>query len=280
MKTTLVPTLLLLASAAVAAPGNDGVVPHAAPEDVLYAQNLLNNPGFEKGGFEKDRMKGWYAVLENGMEAKFESAAPNKPVQPFEGRKALRIFVKDPAKYSNKALLGSWDEFAHGANGGKGAPRADMLQLAPVKPGAKYALRFRWRASGIYNKAAAGPERGVVSVTIRCEWVDANGRYIQGQQSPLPTPLATLPADSDTWTTWAFPNFAAGAKLPYGKHQNVPFAAPAGAAYAKILFRFTCQRPKVKPELWIDQVEFVEIPKDANLAPGAAAPAAPAAPAK
>ena len=153
MKTPLVPTLLLLASAAVAAPGNDGVVPPAAPEDVLYAQNLLNNPGFEKGGFEKDRMKGWYAVLENGMEAKFESAAPNKPVQPFEGRKALRIFVKDPAKYSNKALLGSWDEFAHGANGGKGAPRADMLQLAPVKPGAKYALRFRWRASGIYNKA-------------------------------------------------------------------------------------------------------------------------------
>ena len=274
MKTKTIPLLLLLSAATFAAPaGNVGATPPAAPEDALYEKNLVINPGFEKSGFEKDRKKGWYAELQNGMEAKFEAAAPNKPVQPFEGHKALRIFVKDPAKYSSKALLGSWDDFAHGANGGKGPPRADVSQYVPVKPGSKYALRFRWRASGIYNKAAPGPDRGVVSVTIRCDWIDANGRYIVGQTPFLPNMLASITADSDEWTTWAFPNFAPGAKLPYSKQMNVPFAPPAGAAYAKIFFRFTCQRPKVKPELWFDQVEFVEIPPDANLAPGAAQPA-------
>ena len=93
MKTTTLLLLALAPAALAAPPGNGGVVPPASPEDVLYEANLLANPGFEKGGFEKDRTKGWGILLENGMEAKIESAAPNKPVQPFEGRKALRCIV-------------------------------------------------------------------------------------------------------------------------------------------------------------------------------------------
>jgi hypothetical protein len=288
--------LLLASSACAAPPGGAGApAPAAAPEDVLYAQNLLANPGFEKGGFEKDRTKGWGISLENGMEAKIESAAPNKPVQPFEGRKALRIFVKDAAKYSTRDLLGDWETFSKGANGGKGPPKAELVQFVRVKPGSRYALRFRWRASGLYNAAAPGPERGLVNVTVRCEWNDANLRYMQGQSMSLPNEAAALPADSDEWATWAFPNYAPDAKLPYAKGKNIPFSAPGGAVYARIRIRFTCQRPKAKPEIWLDQFEFVEIPPgvdpaqvvqpnaaapktDAPAKPAAAQPAKPAAP--
>ena len=273
--------LLLLAVPAFAAPPGGAGAPApaaAAPEDVLYAQNLLANPGFEKGGFEKDRTKGWGISLENGMEAKIESAAPTKPVQPFEGRKALRIFVKDAAKYSTRDLLGDWETFSKGANGGKGPPKAELVQFVRVKPGSRYALRFRWRASGLYNAAAPGPERGLVNVTVRCEWNDANLRYMQGQSMSLPNEVAALPADSDEWATWAFPNYAPDAKLPYAKGKNVPFSAPGGAVYARIRIRFTCQRPKAKPEIWLDQFEFVEIPPGVDPAqvvrPNAPAPAA------
>jgi hypothetical protein len=278
MKTTSLLLLALSSATFAAPPGNGGIAPPAAPEDALYAQNLLANPGFEKGGFEKDRTKGWGISLENGMEAKIESAAPNKPVQPFEGRKALRIFVKDAAKYSTKDLLGDWETFSKGANGGKGPPKAELAQFVPVKPGSRYALRFRWRASGLYNAAAPGPERGLVNVTVRCEWNDANLRYMQGQSTSLPNEAAALPADSDEWATWAFPNYAPDAKLPYAKGKNVPFSAPGGAVYARIRIRFTCQRPKAKPEIWLDRFEFVEIPPGVDPAqvvqPNAPAPAA------
>ena len=279
MKPTTTLLLLALVPAALAAPpGNGGAVPPASPEDVLYEANLLANPGFEKGGFERDRTKGWGVLLENGMEAKIESAAPNKPVQPFAGRKALRILVKDPAKYSSRDLLGDWDSFAKGANGGKGPPKADLVQFVRVKPGSKYALRFRWRASGLYSAAAPGPDRGLVNVTVRCEWNDANLRYIQGQSSTMPNEAAALPGDSDEWATWAFPNYAPDAKLPFSKAKNIPFVAPGGAVYARIRIRFTCQRPKVKPEIWLDQFEFVEIPPGVDPAqvvqPNPPAPAA------
>ena len=273
---------LLLASSACAAPPGGGVAaPPAAPEDVLYAQNLLASPGFEKGGFEKDRTKGWGVSLENGMEAKIESDAPGRPAKPFEGRKALHVFVKDPPKYSTKDLQGAWDAFAKGANGGKGPPRADVAQFVRVKPGARYALRLRWRASGLYDSAAPGPDRGLVDAVVRCDWYDESLRYMHGQAMTLPREVVKLPADSEEWATWAFPNYAPGAKLPYPKGKNIPFSAPGGAGYCRVFVRFTSQRPKAKPEIWLDQFEFVEIPPGVDPAqlvqPNAAAPAKPAA---
>lgn len=235
--------------------------PAAAPVVLLYTNNLVANPGFEKG-FERDRKKGWVSRLENGMEAKFESAVPNRPVQPFEGRKALRLFVKDMVRYSKKDFESSWEQFVRASNGGKGGALAEVQQLLTVRPGARYALRFRWRAIGIYRSLGAGPNRGLVEARLQCDWLDSKYALVEVPTGFLPYKIPLFSEDSESWSTFAIPDFEGVSNPKISNEFNKAAVAPAGAAYLKILFRFTCLRPKVKPELWLDQIELVELPPD------------------
>ena len=238
--------------------------------DLPYTNNLVLNPGFERG-FERDAKKGWEVFVANGMEAKCETAAPNRPDQPFEGRKALHMFVKNTVKYSNKELNGYWETFERAGNDGKGPPKATVRQYVAVRPGATYALRFRWRSSGLYANALPGPDRGLVELRIRAVWCDENCRGITSDPLAQFCPAENVKVDSEEWATYAWPNLS-GTKNPHEtpKPKRL-FTAPAQAAYMRIDLQFVCMRAKVKPHVWIDQVELAEQPP--KPAPKPAAPA-------
>ena len=233
--------------------------PAVAPEDVPYTNNIVANPGFEKG-FEKDSKSGWTFSGVNGVEAKFETAAPNKPVAPFEGKKSLRIFVKDAVKIPTKALKGPWDEFKRSANDGKGSAKGSLVQLVPVRPGATYALRFRWRASGLYSHNAPGPDRGLVHMNIRTVWCDKSGRGMWNDDSAKLCPSEQIITDSAEWATFSWPKLTGPQELPRPTRNRTLFTAPNNAAYLRIEISLECLRPKVKPEIWLDQFELAEQP--------------------
>lgn len=284
----LLPLLLLpvLARAAVpgpaapaAAPGGDAAAPALAPEDLIFTNNVVRNPSFEKG-FERDARKGWRDTTYNGMDVDCDSGPKNKPESPPDGKKALRMAVKKTVNYSGGELRGDWDRFWKAGNDGSGPPSGNVVQLVPVRTDRVYALRFTWRSSGLYENRAPGRERGVVEGVVNCTWCDRKGEPIAAD-TDFPTPrYRSFKKDPKEpgWTTTSDPDLSAQGRL--SNPNQVFYAPPPGAEYLRIEFRFACRREKVKPEFWVDSVILSEQPEGTPVAvgPPPKAPAPPKAP--
>lgn len=261
-------------------------LPTVAVADIPYTNNVVENAGFEKG-FDKDPRKGWMEREGEGAEAKIVAHQPNNPssVEPAEGRKALKLAVKKPARYSPKQLNGDWATFIAVPPVSAGA-----TQIVEVKPGAKYALRYRWRGTGFFQTdTIPGPNRGQMNTSVAIQWLGSNMRPLPKdkmedsefsfQQHFALTTGKAMQDGSEEWKTFAYPAFPKPEEVAAGK-KKVPagISVPKEAKYARIVIGLTSKHPKAKPELWIDKFEFSEIPPVPVPVP--AAPAAPAAPAK
>ena len=270
-----------------AAPPPPGAV---APADAPYRNNLVQNPSFEKS-LVSDPQKGWKDYTANGMDIDVDSPPRNKPEAAPDGKKALHFRVKKPVNYKSSELNGPWQKFMEGGivsgNKSEGVPYGYVYQLVPVKQGAVYAFRFRWLGSGLYYSGAPGRDRGLVEGIVQCSWRDKRGEPVAAD-SDFPSPrYQSFRADAKEpgWTTVCDPDLTTeGIKK---NPKQVLYTPPPGAEFLRIDIRFGCRREKVRPEFWIDQVEFAEQPEGTKVSPlvpidapkPAAAPAAPAAPA-
>lgn len=254
--------------------------------DLPYTNNVAQNPGFERG-LEKDPSKGWFEQASEGAEIKMISAAPNAAagsVQPATGRKALKIAIKKPAKYTGKQINGSWSEFltVRPVAGG-------VSQIIPVKGGAEYALKFDWCGTGFFDQdTAAGPDRGIMTAGIYLQWLGKDKKNLSGEKldknflhaanAIMLNSQAALASGSETWKTYAFPKIPAPEDLVSGKAKKPGFIkAPPTAAFVKIRLGLASQNAKARPALYIDNFVWAENPQVAEPAPKQAAPAAPAA---
>ena len=245
--------------------------PQIAPADIPYTNNVARDPGFEHG-FEKDLRKGWVEQGTEGAEMKFISLAPNGaakgPVAPSEGRKALKIAIKKPAKYSGKQLNGTWGEFlaVKPVAGG-------VSTLVPVKGGAEYAFKFDWCGLNFFQQETSpGPNRGLMAAGIYLTWLgkDMKGLpkdKVEERDLLILNSIAidskkVLAAGSDTWKTYAYPRIPPPEDLASGKAKRPGFLkAPEGAAFVKVRFGLASQHNKAKPELYIDNFVWAENPQ-------------------
>ncbi len=269
MKRTLPVLLSLVAlatqAAAQAAPAAQVAAP--APEEAFYTNNVVQNAGFEKN-LVGNPEKGWSASCWRGMDADVETGPKTGPDAPVEGRKALRIHVGKTVKYSRSELeKKDWDEFRKGGTvrvDGKeeeGPPYAEVEQIVPVRPGAKYALRFRWRSSGLYLQTTPGRERGEVVASFRGDWLDRRGEKLAEAPSfPAPRHQSFRKDPEKGWATYSDPDFADAKRRKKEAEFLVP---PPAAAFVRLRFSFACRREKAKPEFWVDRFEFSEVPSGA-----------------
>lgn len=254
------------------------------PADIPYTINVVADPGFEHG-FEKDPRKGWVEMGTDGMEMKFVSASKNgKDIEPSEGKKALKIAVKKPGKYSNKHLNGSWSEFLQVKPVAGG-----VTTVIPVKGGAQYAFKFDWCSVGFFQQdTAPGPNRGLMKAGIYLTWLgdDLKGlkadkietTEIQRLTGITTSSSKALSAGSPTWKTWAYPVIPAPEVLAKDPKKKPNFLkAPEAAKYVKVRFGLASQNDNAKPEFYVDNFIFAENPQ-LPTAP-AATPSAPAKPA-
>lgn len=260
------------AGAAPAAPPPPGAV---APEDLPYTNNVVQNPGFEKS-FTTNAEKGWKDETWRGMDVDVENCPKNKPESAVDGKKALRFRVKKAVNYSYGELNGPYDKFRKAGNDGDGPPVGRVEQHVPVRPGARYALRFRWRSDGLYFQGAPGRDRGEVIGVFYGEWLDKRKEKI-AVDSDFPPPRwkkFQKDAEDKVWTTYTDPDFA---ELAARERPVQYFVPPPNAAFVRLVFEFTCRREKAKPEFWIDCVEFAEQPEK-PVFPEGKVPPKPAAP--
>lgn len=276
----------LPAAAQMPAPGPAAPPPGAvAEEDLPYTNNIVQNPGFEKS-FASSVDKGWKDETWRGMDVDLENCPKNKQESAPDGKKALRFHVKKPVDYTYGELNGPYDKFRKAGNEGDGPPVGRVEQYVPVRPGARYALRFRWRSEGLYYEGAPGKNRGEVVGVFYGEWHDKRKEKIAADSS-FPAPrwhkFQKDPKEPG-WETYTDPNFADLASRDRPVQYFVP---PPNAEYVRLVFEFHCRREKVRPEFWVDCVEFAEQPENpvfpegkvpAKPAPAKPAPAGPAAP--
>lgn len=271
-----------------AAPLPPGAV---APADAPYKNNIVQNPSFEKS-LVSDPEKGWKTASVNGLDIDIDSPPKNKPEAAPDGKKALHFQVKKTVNYKYSEMNGPWQKFMEGGvvsgNKSEGIPYGYARQLVPVKQGAVYAFRYRWFGSGLYYSGNPGRDRGLVQGVVQCTWCDKRGEPVPAD-SDFPAPrYRNFRADAKEpgWTTICDPDLtAAGIKA---NPRQVLYTPPPSAEFLRIEFRFECRREKVRPEFWVDQVEFAEQPAGTKVSPlvpidappkPAAAPAKPAAPA-
>lgn len=268
--------------------GQGPALPAVAVADIPYTNNVVENGSFEKG-FDKDPRKGWMERESDGAEAKNVAYQPNNPssVQPADGRKALKLGVKKPTRYSPKQMNGDWSSFLSVP-----AVSAGVTQIVEVKPGAQYALRYQWRGTGFYpTETMAGPNRGQMTVSVAIVWLGSNMRPIEKdkmeasefsfQQNLALSTASAMKDSSAEWKTYAYPAIPTPEEI-LSKKKKIPSfpTAPKTAKYARIVIGLTSKSPKEKPELWIDKFEFSEVPPvpiplpEAPEAPAAPAPAA------
>lgn len=242
--------------------------PAVAVSDIPYTNNVVENAGFEKG-LDKDPRKGWMEREGEGAEVKIVSAPQGAPASelPPDGKKALKLAVKKPRKFSNKQLNGDYAAFV-----AVQPVAAGVTQIVKVKPGAKYALRYSWRGVDFYpTVTAAGPGRGQMNATVAIVWLDSTMRPIPKDkleaaayafESNLAKATAAAMKDgSDGWKTFAYPAIPTPEEVVAKKKKIPSFpAAPKGAAFARIAIGLSSKSPTAKPELWIDKFEFSEVP--------------------
>lgn len=235
-----------------------------APQDLPYTNNLVSNPGFEKG-LGDDPAKGWASRIKNDAETKAATIMPNAGFQAFEGKKALHLKIKSPVKFPSKFLDDpNYGTFLQTANKGKGPNAATVLQTVPVTPGKLYALRFRWRGSELRKPSVdPGPERGYAQFEFKGTWVPAKGK------KPETLPQVKMPpiwTDSAEWKTVALPDLAAAAMVAL-KTKKPPqpafIRAPQDVSAITLSLSLTSCTPGLKPEIWVDRFEFAEVEPEA-----------------
>lgn len=230
--------------------------PKIAEADIPYTNNVAANPGFEQKLVE-DQKKGWFFSGTKDVEAKCVAFPPNSSEKPFEGNKAFQMVVKKPPKYSGKELNGSWEAFLK-AEQAKGILR----QMVPVKAGKRYAIRFRWKSSGLCaDDPRPGPERGGASLSVTFAWRDKDGKAITEESDLLALNSSRLVArsDPDGWATYALPAIPSAADIAAKKKKPPVFATPPkGATHLLVVATLNSHKAKVRPEFWLDQFEVAE----------------------
>lgn len=252
--------------------------PGPAPDDWRYAGNLVQNGDFEKNLVSRPD-KGWSANTWRGMDADADSCPRHGPDAAVDGKKALHFQVKKTVNYSSSELnADDWDKFRKGGkvqdgkNTEEGPPGGEVVQDVPVRPGAKYAIRFRWRSSGLYFSGAPGRDRGEVVATFSGEWRDKRGEKIPADPAfPGPHWRKFQRDPKEGWETVRDPDFDQAAR---NKKEPAVLVAPPGAAFVRLRFSFVCRREKVKPEFWVDRFEFAELPEAPPEKPAPAVPPA------
>jgi hypothetical protein len=207
-------------------------------------QNLLQNSSFESP-LRDDKSTGWAIdVMKNDSEIKAVKESPHS------GASALRLRQTKPVDYPENAnQIEDYRQFLRSANKGNGRSYSSIKQRVPVESGTDYSLRLTFRSEGLRREIQRieDEDRGWATLQV---WVDWIGN-IEGSKR---TTVADKRETQLDWTTILNEE---------ARNHSVkkPYTAPEGAIAADIVISITTTVPNITPVAYVDDVEFVEMPK-------------------
>lgn len=218
--------------------------PLAAP----LGPNILKNGGFEEPfvASREDADKGWCVTAErNGSTASLSAESPHS------GHRSLLFQTATPVSFTPEAYsLPDYEDFRKSANSGKGGGWVEIFQKVPVTGGHRYSLRFNFRSEDFQlERKQTGHPRGYVSFGGRIEWTC---------RPPQRTPANGLGNFQESMPEWKTVTDYRGWDMAQ------PYLAPDGAVSATVIFGMTTLAEGRRPKLFLDDVAFVDVTKDAD----------------
>ncbi len=208
------------------------------------ASNLLSDPGFERELHRPDKAPKppqWtLGKATNGATARITT------VQSFTGGRSLLLeqttpvlSATDPTKLNLKRE--EFRQWQQALNDGKGGGFTLVDQWMPIRGGAKYNLRFAYRASGLVREMRSG-RPGYAAFNVWLFWANAKGGaghvwvYRCDVNSPQWQQIFNAPRRGHPLS-------------------GTPYTAPADATHACIRFQLQVNFP-TQPKVFVDQVQF------------------------
>ena len=211
---------------------------YAALVTAAVAQNLVQDPGFEKAG--TGTAGSWNlqnTTATGGVVVRIDTALAHS------GSRSLLLDQTHPLVLPDGATTASNLVRFIQANKTGGSVSAD--QTVPAEGGKTYNLSFWYKAAGLLRENRDDPKRGYASFQVWVYWLGDGGKRVAGSDGTLW--VMNEQVDAPDWVQAVNNRAHTGPRA---------YLAPAGTRAAQIRFQLVTCAPDVAPKVWIDDVVF------------------------